>query len=473
MINILFSLENIINDNLLSVPSRRLGFLIDRWLRVGIIIGVLLITTLAAYKGPPEALQLLLGLPIAVGALLLFSHWPALGLVALIGTMIIPINGPSNSNATMVLVALLLGLWIVDMTVRQQRIQLPASTPIRPALALLLVATLAFGIGQLPWYTFAAPAPLGAQLGGWSMFVLSAGLFILAACLVREVRWLEWMTWGFLALGALFITGQLVPGIGGLTSRLFTGQATGSMFWTWLVGLAFSQAMLNGKLHPGWRLVLAGLVAATFYEAFVHSYHWKSGWLPSLATVAAILLFRFWRVGIFLIPLGVIPASRLILGVISTDQYSYSTRLDAWNIVLELVKVNPILGLGPANYRWYTPLFPIRGWAVQFNSHSQYIDLIAQVGLLGLACFLWFFAAVGWLGWQLRHRVPEGFARAYVYGALGGVVGTLTAAALGDWVIPFFYNITLGGFRASMLTWLFLGGLVALEQIYRPVSKDI
>jgi hypothetical protein len=36
---------------------------------------------------------------------------------------------------------------------------------------------------------------------------------------------------------------------------------------------------------------------------------------------------------------------------------------------------------------------------------------------------------------------------------------------LGDWVIPFFYNIGLDGFRASMLSWLFLGGLVSLEQM--------
>jgi hypothetical protein len=30
--------------------------------------------------------------------------------------------------------------------------------------------------------------------------------------------------------------------------------------------------------------------------------------------------------------------------------------------------------------------------------------------------------------------------------------------------LPFVYNIGIAGFRASMLAWLFLGGLVALEQ---------
>jgi hypothetical protein len=105
------------------------------------------------------------------------------------------------------------------------------------------------------------------------------------------------------------------------------------------------------------------------------------------------------------------------------------------------------------------------GWYVQFNSHNQYVDIVAQTGLLGLACFLWFAWEAGWLGSRLRARVPEGFAQAYVYGALGGLVGMLVAGMLADWVLPFVYNIGLAGFRASVLGWLFLGGLLSLEQI--------
>jgi hypothetical protein len=59
-----------------------------------------------------------------------------------------------------------------------------------------------------------------------------------------------------------------------------------------------------------------------------------------------------------------------------------------------------------------------------------------------------------------------------VYGALGGLVATLVAGMLGDWIIPFFYNITLGGFRASILGWLFLGGLVVLEQMLKKQRES-
>ena len=44
---------------------------------------------------------------------------------------------------------------------------------------------------------------------------------------------------------------------------------------------------------------------------------------------------------------------------------------------------------------------------------------------------------------------------------------TLVAASLGDWLIPFVYNVGLRGMRASILAWIFLGGLAAIEQIVK------
>jgi O-Antigen ligase len=139
----------------------------------------------------------------------------------------------------------------------------------------------------------------------------------------------------------------------------------------------------------------------------------------------------------------------------------------AWRILIEIIKVSPILGLGPANYYFYTPLFPILGYAVRFNSHNNYVDIIAQIGLLGLAAYLWFLWETGRLGLRLRSIALDGFERAYVYGAIGGLAGMLVAGMLGDWVIPFVYNVGFDGFRASVLGWLFLGGLVILERSYK------
>jgi O-antigen ligase len=379
--------------------------------------------------------------------------------------MFISFTGPSGLNVAEAGIALMLGLWILKMVVEQRKIQLIISRTTLPLIIFILISLISFGIGQLPWFAYARHAPLNAQLGGLSIFILSAGAFLIVAHLVNDVHWLQALTWIFIGFGSIYVLGRLV-GWRDIDHIFDRGFSAGSMFWTWLVAMVFGQILFNHRLRIRWRIFLAGILLATFYVAYVQARDWKSGWVPPLVAVMAIVGFRFWRPAFLLVPFGAAPAYYLVNRLIGTDQYSWGTRLDAWVIVLNIVKANPILGLGFANYYWITPLFPIRGYAVEFNSHSQYIDILAQTGLVGLACFLWFFWEAGRLAWWLRERVPDGFARAYVYGTLGGLVGTLVAAALVDWVLPFVYNIGLTGFRASVLAWIFLGGLVSLEQMY-------
>jgi hypothetical protein len=41
----------------------------------------------------------------------------------------------------------------------------------------------------------------------------------------------------------------------------------------------------------------------------------------------------------------------------------------------------------------------------------------------------------------------------------------LIAGMLGDWFLPFVYNIGIAGFRSSILPWLFFGGLVTIDHL--------
>jgi O-antigen ligase len=148
------------------------------------------------------------------------------------------------------------------------------------------------------------------------------------------------------------------------------------------------------------------------------------------------------------------------------NTYSVLTRIEAWKILWEIIKVSPLLGVGMANYYWYTTMFKILGYRVSFNSHNNYIDIAAQTGLIGLAVFIWFLWESLRLGLQTLKLVPEGFPKAYLIGVLGGLAGTAASGMLGDWILPFVYNIGLPGFRASVFTWVFLGGMLALAKFY-------
>lgn len=421
----------------------------------------------------------ILALPFVLigGAMLL--RWPALGIIVVIlAGVTIPQIGFGQLNVSILLVGLLLGLSLLRLVVQPRESRIVSTRVMRPLLAMVAVSIISFVIGQLPWFSFARNAPLDAQVGGLAIFILSAGAFFLVASQVRDIRWLQAMTWIVVAIGGLVVLGRIWPLFGQLTRQLFVLRSIGSIFWAWLPVLTLSQALINRNLHPRWRLILGGLTLAILYTAFVQDNSWKSGWVPAFVGVAVIIALWSWRAGVILAVLGAIPAWLLANQALITDQYSFSTRIDAWQILLEIIKVSPFLGLGFANYYWYTPLFRIRGFTVQFSSHNNFVDIVAQTGLIGLACVLWFMFEIGRLGWRLRKTVPDGFARAYVDGALGGLVATLVAAMLGDWLLPFVYNVGLQGFRTGVLAWMFLGGLVALEQLYvnrtpdRPESKD-
>ncbi|HEX7972828.1 MAG TPA: O-antigen ligase family protein [Anaerolineales bacterium] len=467
----------------LTSPNRRAALGSQPWLRLAIIVGVFLGSIFFALRasrlGDPTLIfrsPLLLILPGALFVLLML-RWPQPGLVLMVAaTLAIPFavgtGTQSRLNAGVLMVILLLGLWIFSMLVERRRIRLEPSRANLPLIIFFVVTILAFAIGQLSWFYFAHKAPLQAQLGGLAMLLLAGGSFLLVGNQLRDFRWLKWMTFVFLALGTFHILSEIIPGDDVFDKVIQNGVYNNSIFWIWLLSMAFSQAFFNRKLPVIWRSMLIGLVLATLYVAFGKDSGWTSGWLPPIISVAVILFVSASPLSWVSIAGGVIlviikwqSIQNLLFS--GDNQYSLTTRLAAWQILAKIIQVSPLIGFGPSNYYWYTQLFPILGYDVVFNSHNNYIDIIAEVGLIGLFCFFWFMGEVWRMGWHLRTRVPEGFAQAYVYGALGGLVGTLVAGMFGDWIIPFTYNIGLEGFRGSVIAWIFLGGLLAIAQMVR------
>ncbi len=450
-----------------------------KWVRVAIVLGTLLLSAGTAVILPERFHVVVLALPFVVAGLLVLLKWPPLGLVLVIAaSILVKVHVPAL-GLTAALVAGLTGLWLVDMIARQKAFTILRSPVMPPLLFFMAVSLIAFAVGQFPWYPI-SPAPMDAQIGGLGIFILSFAAFFLVAHQVRDVRWLKAMTFTFLGVGSVIALAAFFPTIRRAIQPYYSRNVLGgSLFWTWLMSLAYSQAAFNRKLDKRWRILLAVVLVGVIYIRLIDGRSWSSGWVPPVIALLVVTLVGAPRFALPAFMLGSLAflasyeelyASFILVG---DNEYSTITRLEAWRIVGEIVKVNPLLGLGPSNYRFYTPLFPILGWYVQFNSHNNYVDIIAQVGLLGLACLLWFYWAIGKIGWKLRLRVPVGdFEGAYVLGCIGGLVGTIVAGMLGDWVLPFVYNIGVEGMRASAMGWLFLGGLVALEQILRKSKSE-
>jgi len=430
-------------------------------------VGLLIIGLKLSYSVYETVILLLLAAGIGTWLVLLLLRSPQWGLVALlVGGLAIPFEIGTGSetglNPAIMLLPLLMGVWVFDMVALKRRISLPSSRCTLPLITLAVVSLLSFLVGQF----VSTPAPFRAQLAGLALFLFSGGAFFLAAIYLRDLEWLKRISWLILAIGACYTGLWLLPIESPVAAYFPPSGATGSLFWTWVMALAAGQVLFNRKLSKGTRIVFGGLIVGILCVGFFPARTWVSGWFPPLVVLVVLVSLRTPRIMLFSSVIGgltaVIYLPKLIQVLLSWEGYSLITRLEGWEILSEIVKINPILGLGPANYYHFTSFYSIRGWYVPFNSHNNFVDIFAQIGLLGLICFIWFFWEAGRLAWRLKSKVGDGFERGYVYGAFAGLIGTLTAALFGDWVIPFVYNVGLEGFRTSVLGWVCLGGVVAI-----------
>lgn len=453
----------------------------QRQLATGLIAAAVLM--LAALLGQ-RASPLWLGLLAAgIGGALLLAR-PVLGLPALVlAALVVPIEIGTGTevklNPAALLIPALAVLWLLDM-VRRREVRFVPTPANRPLLLFLGASLLSLLVGRATWDPLIAVGDnfLLVQLAQWAIFAFSALAFWLTANLIVDQRWLWRLAATFLLAGGGLAILRAIPGLGGLTGPITTIAFVRAPFWVLLVALAGGQLLFNRGLALPWRAFLVIAIMAALAYAFVQQQEASSNWVGIGTALGILVWLRFPRLRW---PLMVIVVILVALGLLIPSIYEFAGGDEEWTtsggsrlvLIERVVSVtlrNPITGLGPAAYRPYanaTPLLYQRAYWVAplINSHNNYVDLFAHGGILGLALFAWFSIEVARLGLRLRRRYRAGFAAGYVNAMLAAGTGALVIMLLADWILPFVYNIGFPGFQASVLVWLFMGGLVALENM--------
>jgi hypothetical protein len=226
------------------------------------------------------------------------------------------------------------------------------------------------------------------------------------------------------------------------------------------------------------------ILGAVLLYAFVQQQESASNWVGVAAVAATLVWLRFPRLRWPIVALVTILA---LAGVLFPTVYNFAggdaewtssggSRMALAGRVISVTMRNPITGLGPAAYRPYARMEPLpyqnAYWLdPQVSSHNNYVDIFSHTGLVGLGLFGWFVVELTVLGLRLHRRHSEGFSAGYVNGMLATGAGALAIMLLADWILPFVYNIGFPGFQASVLVWLFMGGLVALENMPQRVES--
>ncbi len=367
----------------------------------------------------------------------------------------------------LVLTGLLGGLWLAKQLQLNRRLEFVRSPVTAPALTFIAITVFSLFWGK------AMADPLLISWSGGSDFILiqlaqmavlvfSPFALIMTANLTTSKRHLQLLVYGYLALSTIGVFSDLL--------RLPLHLSLRGLNGTWAVGLLYGQLLFNNKLKTWLRIVFVIVIGAWLILRFVLGITWLVGWVPVLLMMLMLTFLRSKK-AVFVVLVVLLIAvfiSRVwwTQTVMAEDSES-GNRFTKWSFLFSHHSTwgHWLLGTGPFGYaQYFMTYFPNNA----ASTHSNYIDLFLQTGVVGCAIFGWLIGAIAQVGYKLyRAHIEDPFIAGFVNTTLCAVAAVLVAMFLGDWFTPFVLNQGLHGYSWTVNSWIFFGALAAVPYILR------
>jgi O-antigen ligase len=301
------------------------------------------------------------------------------------------------------------------------------------------------------------------------IMIISPLAMLYVANFLRSTRVMKRMIWYLMIYGAI-VVGPVILGISLPKFINYGGQLS-----TWVPLLAFGQLVFNNQLKLWQRIFLAFAVLSWLYMLVGLGFDWLSGWVPLMTGIVIQLIMRSRRF-IILIVLGLaffVATNMDFLESAFEEERTVSgdTRVGAANGALAIAGKHFLFGTGPTGYYFYLTIY--EDWTFQL-SHNNYVDILAQTGVVGFIAWLLMWGSIGWTVWRMfrKSRVVQvsGFERGLASSLTTCFMISMIVMALGDWVTPFTYTQTVAGLSYTIQHWLWAGMAIALYQIFKHRS---
>lgn len=427
------------------------------------------------------ALSLLVGIApplVSVGVLVglfiagLILRYPVLGAYALV--LSVPVQKevtlPADVTFTQVLFVLVLGVWYAWLSLQEhRRVQL---TPIAVALFFFVATTL-----PSLWNTTSYGDSL-AEISRWLVTIFS---YIIIINSIRDRREMVWLIGAVLAAGlseavlglvqaytgfgpASFISGDLTRAYGTIGApNSFAGYINMSLplaitlaayYWgKWIMARSKAHLLRRGEFLTWQHLrmpLFTGAVALVLFWTLVTSLS-RGAWIGLAFGVVAMVLAMgkraaaaIWAllggigalVGLALV--GALPSAitdrfqQLITqiaifdprGIVpNADNYALVERMVHWMVAGNMFLSSPWVGVGIGNFNALFNKFGVQGWPYsRGHAHNYYLNLAAEVGVIGLAGYLIMLITAIIVGVRAIRRTREAhdsFGEAVAIGAFG------------------------------------------------------
>jgi hypothetical protein len=139
-------------------------------------------------------------------------------------------------------------------------------------------------------------------------------------------------------------------------------------------------------------------------------------------------------------------------------------RMYLWSAALRMFQVHPLLGVGPDNFRhFYGAELGLETWDERVQANNLYLEILADVGVLGLAAFVWVVARP--LAATVRlFRSPAGDPAAYLRLGAGLALIAFLVHGLADSFLAFT--------PTALLFWMLIGVTIGgVAPTSRPVAE--
>lgn len=325
-----------------------------------------------------------------------------------------------------------------------RRAALPLLPRVQPLLFSAIVGLLVFGGVSTIWA--AAPGETHAALG---RLLLNAALLAVTYTAASTRSGFRTILYGYLLGSVITSVYTITSGSYNTTSGRLAGVVNSDYFAAALIPAILVACFLFTTTSSTRTRWLAAAVAGADLAAFVLTQ--SRGAIVGLGVALLVAVAfagrarpRMLALVLVLVALGLgyyygyKPAHIFQSGRRGGLSAASSGRLDEWRVALRITEGHPIGGVGLGNYQTVEPSYATQTFNLEFSrfivterlvAHNTYLQMAAELGLVGLGLLLTIFA----LPLRLVGRVLSGLERQrselefHVRGLLAGTVGMITA----------------------------------------------
>lgn len=303
---------------------------------------------------------------------------------------------------------------------------------------------------------FSSPAPAFSLMNWAFQPLMYAAIYLLILSLLSSVREKEKALYAFLA-GAI-----CVAAYGFIQYANVAGMAADMTAQSWvdperfpLLRRRMYSTLENPNLLGAYAVMIISILTAFFLRERQKKRKWafavilfvlllclaltysRGAWLSLAAIVLGLTLFYDKRFGFlfFLIPLVLLfyhgQMAERFLSLFSGEDTSVGLRFALWESTIAMIEEHPLLGVGWGSYYLAYPdynFFIQDEHVLIFHAHNMYLNMLAEVGIIGGAAFLLTFFEQGFLCWKLYRGKASLFTRTM---GLGGLLMVMAIAVIG------------------------------------------